>query len=231
MTLDERPIDGGRWGKWVQDGSERWDVVQRSWNVFALNTTDLVGLLNIPATNIAQSLLLMGDDRQAAAPFWAALDQRLHNQLASAVSLVEHTRRLVTFYGDDAPKMVAEFTARNATVADLEGSVFLRDLRNYLVHYGLAPIVQSLSLGPSDGSGSTGHSVKLSAVGLLGWAKWRAISREYLARFPDRDGPVLIEVVVEYANEMSGLYTWLLQQRAVVMRTDNAPDRFRMEAP
>lgn len=106
---------------------------------------------------------------------------------------------------------------------------FLRDLRNYLVHYGAAPIVQVMNLGPINEVGMTGHSVKLHATPLLDWSKWKTQSRTYLKAFSDRDGPVLGGVVVAYANAMGALYTWLLQQRAVVMNTANSPERFRID--
>jgi hypothetical protein len=85
---NQRPVDGNLWGQWVRAGNDRWEVVRRSWSVFVRNTTELIDLLKIPATDIAASLQLMGDDREATGMFWEELDQRLHNQLASAVSFV-----------------------------------------------------------------------------------------------------------------------------------------------
>lgn len=227
--VDPRPVNGQLWGEWIRAGAERWDVVQRSWFVFARNTTELIDLLKVPATNIDASMLLMGDDLHAAAPFWQELDQRLHNELASAVSLVDHTRRLLKHYKDDAAHFVGEYIDRNSSVTTLDESIFLRDLRNYLLHYGVAPVVQSLSLGPIDEVGMTGHSIKLSSSGLLRWKGWKAQSQVYLGRFEDRDGPVLARDVVTYANAMSQLFTWTLSQRKVLNSTDNAPERFRLD--
>lgn len=69
--VDERPIDGSRWGEWVRAGRERWEVVRRSWSVFTRNTTELMNLLNAPATNPLVALQLMGDESETTAPFWA----------------------------------------------------------------------------------------------------------------------------------------------------------------
>jgi hypothetical protein len=219
---DLSPIDGNLWGQWVRAGSERWEVVRRSWSVFSRNTTELIDLLKLPATNIAVSLQLMGDDRETAATFWEPLDQRLHNQLASAVSLVDHARRLLDYYEADIPMMVAEYKRRNASITEMNEAAFLRDLRNYLLHYGVAPVIQTLSLGPiRDAGGMTGHSVKLSAPRLLEWSGWKARSRSYLLSFADSDGPVLGEDVAAYGNAMTDLFTWLLQQRQVVHRGAN----------
>ena len=55
MVDDPRPIDGNLWGQWVRAGSDRWEVVRRSWSVFVRNTTELIDLLKIPGTNMAVS--------------------------------------------------------------------------------------------------------------------------------------------------------------------------------
>lgn len=228
-VVDERPIDGSRWGAWVRAGSERWTVVGRSWSVFQRNTTELMNLLNTPATDPVVAAHLMVDDGAGSAPFWEELDQRLHNQLASAASLVDHRRRLLKYYEADFPAFIAEHSKRNASVAEMQETAFLRDLRNYLLHYGSPPVIQALELGPTRVGGS-GHSVKLSASRLLEWSKWSAASRGYLASFGDREGPVLGRDVAAYANAMSGLFTWLSQQRQIVMNGGNVPDRLRMDA-
>lgn len=223
---DTRPLDGSRWGQWVSAGSARWEVVRRSFSVFTRNTTELIDLLNRPATDIAFALHLMGNDRDTTDAFWEELDQRLHNQIASAVTLVDHARRLREYYEADIPTLVAEYNSRNASITGMNETAFLRDLRNYLLHYGVAPIIQSLDLGPAHG-----HHLKLSAARLLEWPKWSARSHAYLSTFADSDGPVLGRDVAAYANAMSGLFTWLLQQRQVVHNDPNILNRFRIDPP
>ena len=228
---DPRPVDGTLWGQWVRAGNDRWEVVRRSWSVFVRNTAELIDLLKIPTNDIAASLQLMSDDREATALFWEELDQRLHNQLASAVSLVDHTRRLLAYYEADVPTMVAEYKRQNAVVTEINEAAFLRDLRNYLLHYGVPPVIQSLALGLTGDTGGTGHSIKLSAPRLLEWDGWKKRSRDYLSSFADRDGPVLGQDVATYANAMSTLFTWLFQQRQAVHSDQHALDRFRIDSP
>lgn len=227
---DQRPVDGSLWGQWVRGGNDRWEVVRRSWSVFVRNTIELIDLLKIPATDIAASPQLMGDDREATEVFWEELDQRLHNQLASAISLVDHTRRLLAYYESDIPAMVGEYKTRNAAVREMNEASFLRDLRNYLLHYGAPPVIQSLTLGPTGAKGATGHSIKLSARRLLEWGGWKKPSHDYLSSFADRDGPVLGQDVATYANAMSALFTWLFQQRQTVHSDEHVLDRFRIDS-
>lgn len=220
-------INGRLWGEWVTAGAERWEVVARSWTVFRRNTYELQALLNIPAANPAFALQLMGDDRESTDPFWSELDQRLHNQLASSESLIDHERRFFRHYGPDFPAVLAEYKRRVASVAGMTEAVFLGDLRNYLLHYSAPPIIQSLALGASDAGGS-GHQVKLSARRLREWSKWTAPARRYLASFGDRDGPVIAQDVAVYASAVDALATWLLDQRKVINTGEDIPVRFRI---
>jgi hypothetical protein len=216
----------GRWGAWVRDGSERWDVVRRSLSVFTLNTNELMDVLNRPRADPALALRLLNDDAgEETLPFWDELDQRLHNPLSSAVSLIDHTRRLLNYYEADFPTVVADHEARNATIREMNETAFLRDLRNYLLHYGAAPVMQSIRLGTSEGS-AIGYSVKLSPRRLLEWDKWSPTSRTYLSSFPARDGPVLGQDVAVYATAMSRVFTELLNQRRVIMDGGSKLDRF-----
>lgn len=226
---DRRPVNATLWGQWMKAGTKHWDAVQRSWSVFRINTTELVDLLNTSATDMGVALQLMSPDPRLGAPFWEKLDQRLHNQVASTVSLVDHTRLLLNYYRADVTTLVADYERRNTRIMETDEAAFLRDLRNYLLHYDLPPIVHTLTLGPKTGAGATGHVVKLSAAALLEkWSSWSAQSRRYLSSFPERDGPVLGRDVAAYANAMSELFTWLLSQRQVVNNDANTLNRFRI---
>ena len=228
VTDDLRPVNAALWGQWVKAGNEYWDAVRRSWSVFVLNTNELIELLKKPSTDLGLALQLVNPDPRAGAPFWEELDQRLHNQVASAVSLVDHARLLMDYYRADTPDMVAEYESRTERIMEMNEAAFLRNLRNYLLHYGAPPIVHTLTLTPGTDTSAFGHVVKLSAVYLLKWSGWSARSTSYLSSFPDRDGPVLVQVVSDYGNAMSGLYAWLLSQRQVVNNHPNVLNRFRV---
>ncbi len=233
MAENDAPLDGNRWGQWIRAGAELWGVTYRSWSVFARNTDELIRLLNVPATDYRTAFLLMGDDRDETQPFWDELDQRLHNQVASLVSLVDHTRPLLAFYQDDAPSVFSEYEQRNTVIREMSEAAFLRDLRNYLLHAGVPPILQTLALTTAEGTvvgptGGTGHTIKLSARYLLRWNKWSARSKVYLSSFDDSDGPVISDDVAAHWEEMSALFTWLFQQRQEIMSDPKIQERFRV---
>ena len=218
-----RPVDGPRWGEWVRAGAERLDSLGRSWTVFARNTDELLEVLDRPNNDVGFSMVLMGDDRDAIGSFWNEVDQRLHNELASAVSLVEHTRRLLEYLGSDVPAIMAEYTERNSRIMAMNETKFLRKLRNYLLHYGTAPILQSMSLSTGE------HSLKLNAASLLKWPQWNAETREYLSAFDAQDGPVLRQEVAIYATAMLDMFSWLFKQRIAIFNDPEVLDRFRTE--
>ena len=225
MTEEARPVDGAKWGAWVHGGAERLDSLGRSWTVFARNTDELLEVLDRPNNDVAFSMVLMGDDRDAIGPFWSEVDQRLHNALASAVSLVDHTRPLLEYLGSDVPAIVSEYTERNAKIMAMNETKFLRKLRNYLLHYGSAPILQSISLNSSH------HSLKLNAARLLEWSEWNVQMREYLSGFGDNDGPLLREDVATYARAMYEMFSWLFGQRVSIFNDPDVLERFRIDAP
>jgi hypothetical protein len=137
VTADELPpIDGRAYSQYIRDGRAHFDRVQRSWRVFVRNAAELVGRLRSVETNVAASLRLMQDPRTGDddvdkfhQEFWNVLDQRLHNLVSSAASLVDHTRPLVGFYQYE-PAFREEFKTRNETVAQSPRASFLRRLRN-----------------------------------------------------------------------------------------------------
>lgn len=129
-------------------------------------------------------------------------------------------------FADGVP-FVSEYAVRNAKIASSNEAVFLRRFRNYLVHVGMAPVLQTLSLDPSLDSSWTGHHIRLSARGLLEWTGWNEQTRTFLSEFDD--GPILGELVGNYGNQMFEFYQWLFSQRASSVGFANAPAKFRGE--
>lgn len=231
MGGGRQAVDMGQCGPWRSAGIERWNVVDRSWCVFARNTHELLHFLGTPYRDPSVLLTIVNRGPVESSGFWEELDQRLHNHLSSATSLVDHTRRLLKYYEDEASDFVSEVRARNEVVRNLKQAAFLRDLRNYLLHYGTAPVVVSMSLAPPLRGEPIEHAIKLSAsrlLGATGWS-WKREARTYLDEFGERDGPVILDDVATYAKAMQGVYDWLFEQRSAVVRL--TPERFMVPWP
>lgn len=231
MTEDLPPIDGNAWSTYTRSGRAHFERVQRSWVVFWRNANELVGLLHSVETNVVASLALMQDrqegteeERRARQAFWDELDQRLHNLLASAVSLVDHTRPLVDFYVYE-PVFQQEFRSRNDAVAQSPRASFLRNLRNYLLHKGVAPLMQTMRLETTAADEWDHLRIQLSGDGLLRWPKWNAKQRGFIQSFDG--GPPLRDVCVGYAEDMRDVYVWLFQQHAVLHPPGVVPQHLR----
>lgn len=226
MSEDPRPINMNLCGEWNRAGIDRWDVVDRSWSVFSRNTVELLKFLNVPTQNPVMLQMIMTGGPNDSSPVWEELAQRLHNQLASIASLVDHTRRLMDYYKDDAPLLIEQFNSRNDAIRQMEQAAFLRDLRNYLLHYGQAPLISTLTLPQADSEADARHAFRFSAEGLLRWTGWKAPARKYLTKFAEGDGPVVDSDVRVYGVAMQELYAWLFEQRSWVVAL--MPDRFRI---
>lgn len=214
---EEKAIDPAAWGDYVRNGQSHFDRVVRSFNVFGRNAGELVELIRAVETDVLSSLRLMGsagsDDEEAEwfrQEFWGRLDQRLHNMVSAAVSLVDHTRPLINFYRHENDFQSA-WEQRNVAVATSPQALFLRRLRNYLLHYGMAATAQTMRLGPEKEAKEWDDlTIRLSASGLLRYDGWNAENRAYIQSF--YGGPPLRQIATEYADEMVTLYRWLFEQ-------------------
>ena len=209
------------WGAYVRAGRSHFDRVVRSYSIFARNARELVMLLHSVETDPVRSLTLMQDSDDGPIPdssgfrteFWAQLDQRLHNMVSGAISVVDQTRPLVKFYGHETA-FVSDFTTRSKKVAESPRAVFLRRLRNYLLHYGVAPMMQTMNLAPTSGEDWDHLKVQLSGEALLAWDGWTTPSRAFIQ---DQDGgPHLRQVTVDYFEDMRSLYEWVFRQYSVL---------------
>ena len=221
MANNSEPHDGGAWGDYVKGGRGHFERVVRSFNVFGRNTQELFALLRAAETDFLSSMRLMEitgfeaeDGARFREEFWGELDQRLHNMVSSAVAVVDHTRPLLAFY-EHEPEFVAEWGERSEEVAKSPRALFLRRLRNYLLHYGVAPLMQSMVLGPpKEAKDWDDLTIRLSPDGLLRYSGWNGSNREYIHSF--EGGPPLRQITQEYGEDMTTLYNWLFSQYPVL---------------
>ncbi|MFS0701146.1 hypothetical protein AB6N24_14345 [Cellulomonas sp. 179-A 4D5 NHS] len=187
----------------------RWSSINRAHRTFAMNARELDAVLDASETDQELQMELIQNVRDDAVRrgFFALLDQRLFNTLASAVTLVEHTNKL----RNDYPNTVfwREFERRNKQVADAPGTKFLRKFRNYLVHVGSAPFSSTMSW--SGGGADAALRVHLDSAALLERRDfWDAASRQFLEGNPD--GIHLRVVSQQYGHSMQELFEWTFSQ-------------------
>lgn len=134
----------------------RWEGVMRTLDVHERNGRELGELLG----RVANSPELGIEMFQNTAPpivreqIEAEVDQRLHNHVASAATLVDHTRRMLTKYEDT--RFFDAFEARRSSISNSRVARFIKDLRNYSLHRELPFVGNTVTIGrTSEGSWGT----------------------------------------------------------------------------
>ncbi|MFC3495446.1 hypothetical protein [Glycomyces rhizosphaerae] len=195
---------------------DRRSEITRSCDVFFRNMKELHGLVVAAETDQELALELIQNVRppDVADEFYGRLDQRLQNMISSAVALVEHTKRLLGKYPDT--EFAAEFARRNEKIWNLSSSKFLRNLRNYLLHYGMVPFDHTVTISSS----VIDSKVLLNCQALLGWDNWTAPVRKFIES--SGDSIRLRTVIEEYSKQMQDLYGWMFTEYRRIHAADIA---------
>lgn len=179
-----------------------------SLNIFEGNLKELKDCCQLIETPEI-GLHLMSHEHSAAGTQAHRESMRLfHNFLASAKSLIDHTRVFVeeTYAGTIIHSLYHEQVA--TTFATDRLSKFVHDLRNYMVHKGLPGCQMSIeakNIGPG-GQCSIESTVSLKKDDLLTWNRWHRLSREYLEIAPSQIG--LSSIADTYGDKVLSFYSW-----------------------
>jgi hypothetical protein len=110
--------------------------------------------------------------------FSATLSRRMHNYLASTMSLVDHVRKIMR---GRTGAIATQFSAKKIDLVGHPEVVFVQDLRNYTLHRQLPFFAHSLNLSNVNTPEQTMKSeVELSTHALLSWDGWSTRSRQFL---------------------------------------------------
>lgn len=178
--------------------------------VFIPNWTELVALLQLAATDEDLAFELAQNVRAPVVrdQFEALLTRRLHNHLASTMSLVEHVRRVMR--GRSGP-LASEFDRRRNEVAKHPEIFFMQNLRNYVLHHELPFLGHHWAITKVNTTEQTIESeVKLSCSGLLEWDGWTSQSSAFLSDSEEALG--LRPIVLRHGELVRDLNFWLVSR-------------------
>lgn len=182
----------------------RKEAQRTSYGVFVGNYRELTELLEVVEEPYV-AIHLRKEKRNAELDkIYEELTRLLYNFLASAKSLIDHTRDYMdTFY--EGSLLLDEY---NEKVADhfasspLQG--FVQDLRNYTQHYKLPLISATFTI-------KRGHELRvtyaISASELRKWDNWTPRSRQYLELYHDK--LPLGQLATDYYTIVKEFYEWL----------------------
>ena len=144
------------------------------------NWRELLAVLDAPDGNSALALELVQNVRKPEVRdrYRATLDQKLHNYLASAFTLVDHVRRIVEVRDDEpVQKMLA---AKPALLTNAE-IPFMQDLRNFTLHRTLPVVGNRLHVTEPNQPNMTMETfIEFGVPPLLEWEKWSNASKKFL---------------------------------------------------
>jgi hypothetical protein len=184
-----------------------------SFNIFVGNLNELRKVLVIIENPKMLSKIMSDKNRETLGEsVHMELMRHLHNFLAGAKSLIEHTRVFLKQHYDGTNiKSVLEQKVKNEFSED-PLSRFIQDLRNYMLHKG--PLNTTLSMTyqkiaePNQFKGGSKAYLKKSE--LLAWSRWSKQAKNYLNNSPDQ--LQISSFCDEYAQKVLSLYTWFYKE-------------------
>lgn len=195
--------------------------------VFAPNFRSLMSLLDQAATDHELGIELIQNvySDAVARRFRAEASRRLHNYVASTMSLVEHSRRLVRNRQDAVGRAWKERLADLLTNGEVP---FMIDLRSFVQHRSLPFLAHSLHIGNPNQEDATWESeVELSLGELLSWDGWKAPARSFLEA---KETLPLRPLVRKHADVVWEANAWLLTAlRDEAMQSKEEVDRLIIE--
>lgn len=133
------------------------------------------------------------------------LYRRLHNYLASVVTLIDHSTAMVRSAYRRHP-FGAEFAERvRAAVEESPRSQFVRGLRNYALHYRI-PLATFSTITTLSEPGES--AIYLSREKLLEYRDWKPASRRFLAKM-ESDNVDLRAVVLQHREDLDEFQGWV----------------------
>jgi hypothetical protein len=191
-----------------------FQALQASFRVFSGNFHELVrGLEHLKDSR--SSLAMYNDDHRENVHNLLDQTSRLfHNFLASAFSLIEHTRKIVNrLYSGQAFKDEYQKKLEQDVISQpVHG--FVKELRNYTQHYTLPILALQITFLEN-----LDFRVKMDVEILKQWDNWKS-SKSYLDTLGES---FCIETVAnEYFVLIQNFYVWLTQRQLSVHQADFA---------
>jgi hypothetical protein len=181
----------------------------RSWRSFAGNREELVALLG-EATELPQALQLWSqDNREEFEEFLEEVRRLLHNYVASAMTLVSHSRDTVErrLPPDPGDKLAEHYQILvDALFTESPLAQFVQSLRNVMLHVRL-PVAYGVSRWSRDEG--LRQTVVLDRDNLLARGKWSSLAKQYLEEAGETID--LLEVIQGYSHIVHQLQSWLRQ--------------------
>jgi hypothetical protein len=166
---------------------------------------------------------------QAHDDLLSEVERLLHNVLMALGTRIDQQRRFVKEHFGEDEALTSEYEAKiKADFGSYAPSTFLRDLRNYLTHYGL-PVAQSRQTLSTQSFSVTFILVRQP---LMEWSGWKGDTRKWLAS-QDRQLEI-VPMIDGYARIAGSFDKWLhdrigLKYASEIREYEKAAEAFNRE--
>lgn len=184
---------------------------QTSEAIFAGNYRQLKETLEFIHNPAKSSSLFIMDKRGRVHMILTDIIRLFHNFMASALTLVDHTR---TVMRDDAVNEAyrQEYQTRvNAEFVNDPLSTFVQDLRNYLLHKGIPSTGINLELGEDT-------RVFIDLNKMKQWNGWKSKSKEYMSKVSEE--LILLDIVESYTKKVQKFHEWFREWFTCLHKTE-----------
>lgn len=177
-----------------------------SYHVFAGNLSELLrSLATIESPEVGIKLHSQ-DHHHERVHVHREANRLFHNFLASAKTLIDHTRAFMTeeYHNTSVEKAYLD-KVREEFAAD--GLMkFVQDLRNYSLHKGIPNNSMSLKLTNGD-TVKIDSSIYLEKKDLVEWDRWSGAAKRYLEQ--QEDSIPLAIVATQYGDKVTKFFEWI----------------------
>ena len=180
--------------------------------IFATNTALLKHKIEHASTS--QVAFKLGGNQFLFEHYFLDMMRLLHNFVAASLTLIDHARRLHANYANHPSFQGYKNQIKTRFAVD-PLCQFVKDLRNYTLHWELPFIGSRISIIPEV---SMQHTMYLDRDQLLRWDGWTSHARTYLEssnREIDLHG-----VVIEYETKIRHFYDWYYERLREVHAKD-----------
>lgn len=201
--------------------------VRASHRIFDANSQELGELLVLNASGEFAHFLWDVRNRAFLDAFLDEATRRLHNYVASTMSLVEHTRRVIRRTYGEGTNARREYDQRVATdFVESPEIRFVQDLRDLILHVDAIHVNARFEWSCEHGER---RELLLARQRLIVWDQWSPPARQFLAR--ETDDIYLDPLIRTYTATVSAFYNWLADwERAQHAEAYSELDRLQREA-
>lgn len=188
---------------------------ERTIYLFRQNEDEILTLIEWGETYENAIFLWDAYNRERLKDYTSEFIRLLHNYVSSSSTLVDHARKLyVKNYKDDEhfgeyDQLIDKFFAKNVN------HLFIKRLRNYMLHSGLPTLVSKLDINES----GFHHYTALEPKALLSnFDEWGSSVKKWLEEL---DGSVIVkDELIKYKRTQDEFYSWLFSTLSKVHAQD-----------